>query len=533
MTITEWIKQRVLKWLGIEHLSQSPNDERYRFISDEETVRRQRLDECRIWYYGDGDELENYYMGREMGGNAEEPIYNRNKPNYFWGIAVAKGEKPVKKVHSGLPKAIVDTLSNVIGAPDISSVSEEDDAYLKAILDANDFAHRLTQEARPLTLVEGWGAWKVNFDKDVSDVPTLRYYEGKDVDFAVRGGTLIGVIFKDYYKAGGRDYVLLETRRVDHGDSIIEFELYRLEKSNEAERVPLSELPELAGIPEQGYVLKGLKRLLAVPCRYFHDVFNKDYGRSIFAGKIDLFDDLDQTLSQASQTDRVSTPVEYYPVDLLERDGNGQTKLPSVYNRQFVAVPSYPDGDGKSSSKIDTSQPVLNFAQYSERAQFLVNEILTGVLSPASMGIDVSRKDNADAQREKEKVTMFTRSNVISSETRELKSLFEVALILKEYMDTGSVTIRPREISVKYQEFASPTFDSLSKTLLPVWQAGAMSDEMFADKLYGDSLSPEEKKREIEALKANRERDSADLEALMGDRGEGADETAEASGIAD
>ena len=61
MTLIERIKQRILKFLGLEHLSDNPNSERYTFINDEETVKRQHLDECRIWYIGDSDELQNYY----------------------------------------------------------------------------------------------------------------------------------------------------------------------------------------------------------------------------------------------------------------------------------------------------------------------------------------------------------------------------------------------------------------------------------------------------------------------------------------
>ena len=83
MTILQQIKRRILRWLGLERLSDDPASRRYDFINSEETVRRQRLEECRIWYVGDSDELENFYTGRNTGGNAEEPIYNRNKWNYF------------------------------------------------------------------------------------------------------------------------------------------------------------------------------------------------------------------------------------------------------------------------------------------------------------------------------------------------------------------------------------------------------------------------------------------------------------------
>jgi hypothetical protein len=104
MTIFDKIRQRILKMLGVEHLGSNPNSTRFTFINDENTVKRQKLEEVRIWYVGDSDELQNYYTNRDLSGNAREPIYNRSKPNYFWGIAV--GELPVKKVHSGIPRAI-------------------------------------------------------------------------------------------------------------------------------------------------------------------------------------------------------------------------------------------------------------------------------------------------------------------------------------------------------------------------------------------------------------------------------------------
>lgn len=508
MTIFDKIKQRILKFLGIEHLGGDPNSDRFTFINDENTVKRQKLDEVRIWYVGDSDELQNYYTNRDLSGNAKEPIYNRNKPNYFWGIAVT--ELPVKKVHSGIPRAIIDTLSNAIGMPNIDCEAKHDELY--KIIEVNNFTNKLTQEARPLTLVEGWGGWKIVFDKELCDYPIIQYYEGKDVEYVVKNGMIIGMIFKDFYKCKGKDYVLMETRRIDGGDSLIEYELFRLDKSNSVTQVPLTEIDELSHLPENGYRIEGLKKVLGVPSRYFFDLFDKDHGRSIFTGKLDIFDDIDQCLSQASQTDRVSTPVEYYPVDVLTRNGkNGETEMPSVYNRQFIKSVSFPDGDGKLQGEIKTTQPDLHYDQYIERYHSLIDIAITGVLSPASMGIDVSKKDNADAQREKEKVTIFTRNNVIDSETKELKELFALCLMIKEYMDTDMISLMEYDISVKYCEFANPTFESMSKILLPMWTSGAISTEMYVDKLYGDALSDEEKQIEIAKLEENKKQDNLDL----------------------
>ena len=510
MTIFDKIRQRILKFLRIEHLSEDPNSSRYTFINDIETVKKQKLEEYRIWYVGDSDELQNFYTNRDLSGNAREPIYNRNKPNYFWGISVKGEEQPIKKVHSGVPKSIIDTTCNVIGMPELSCEGFDD--VISDICDVNDFTKKLTQESRPLTMVEGWGGWKIIFDKDLCDHPIFQFYEGKDVEFVVKKGIVIGMVFKDYYKIKNKDYVLLETRRIDDaGNSIIEFELYRLDKSNEVTRVELSCVPELSDLPEQGYCIEGLKEVLGVPSRYLFNLFDKDYGRSFFEGKLDIFDDMDQCLSQASQTDRVSTPVEYYPADLMDRTRDGATTLPNIYNRQFVSYPSYPDGDGHINTEIQTTQPQLNYSQYVERFKSLCDVALTGLLSPATMGFDIAKKDNADAQREKEKVTIFTRDNIINAETKQLKKLFKLALMMQEYMDTGSISMRDYDVSVKYCEFANPSFESLSAILLPMWTSGAISTEMYVNKLYGDSLSDEEKMQEIAKLEENKEKDNMQM----------------------
>ena len=303
----------------------------------------------------------------------------------------------------------------------------------------------------------------------------------------------------------------METRRIDNGDSVIEFELYRLDKSNTVTKVELDTIDELADLPKEGLRIPGLKKILGVPTRYFFDVFDKDHVRSIFTGKLDIFDDLDQCLSQASQTDRVSTPVEYYPVDVIDRGANGETGLPKVYNRQYVKSISFPDGDGQLQGRIETTQPQLNFDQYITRFKSLIDVAITGILSPASMGIDIAKKDNADAQREKEKVTIMTRNNVIASETNELKELFSLVLMVQEYMDTDTISLTDYDVSIKYCEFANPTFESMSQILLPMWTSGAISTEKYVEKLYGDSLSDAEKATEIAKLEENRQKDTLSL----------------------
>ena len=73
-------------------------------------------------------------------------------------------------------------------------------------------------------------------------------------------------------------------------------------------------------------------------------------------------------------------------------------------------------------------------------------------------------------------------------------------LCVQEYLDNDEITIKKYDISVKYGEFADASFESKLTSLTPAMQAQIMSPKMFVDKLYGDSLTEEEKKREIEYI---------------------------------
>lgn len=521
MTILEATLDRIQKCSNLIKLDANPNSERFDFISDIETVELQKLQENRIWYVGDSNELQNYYTNRGISGNAKEPIYNRNKPQYFWGVAVGED---FKKVHSGVPHAIVKTISDIIGMPVITS--EKYQKSIDKLLKDNDFTHLLTEAARPFTCVEGYGAWKpiINqFSKSVQ----WEYYEGEYVKFAYKGGKLIGIIYQDFYEYQSKKYVLLETRRVGNDElgvksgSIIEWELYLLSKGNgektDIHRVPLDTIPELSDLDENGLFFEGVGIPLGVACKYFYDINNKKYGRSIFTGKLDIFDDIDQCLSQASQTDRVSTPVEYYPVDMLERGKYGDIELPKVFNRQFLKKETIPNGDGKSNDDITTTQPELNFEQYTNRYNALINVALIGTLSPATLGFDIAKKDNAEAQREKEKVSIHTTNSIKDGETRQIKDLIRISIMLQSWIDRKGNSFDiigddfDKDISIKYSDFAAPSEVTVMKELLPAFNAGAISDELFVEKVYGDSLSDEEKEKEVEAIKGKREADNLEM----------------------
>ena len=507
MNLLDIIRKRIIKFLGLEQLNENPYAERLTFISDDENIIRQNIEEFRTWYIGSSDELLNYYTNEQMYGTMREPIYNRNRRKYFWAISSEEGD--IKRVHSGIPNAIISTLVNAIGNFKVKSGDKELKKFIDGLVKDTDLLHIINQQQMPLTIVEGWGAFKVNFDKNLSNKPIFVYYEAQNVDFIYKYGILLGIIFKDYYKYKNKNYVLVETRRIKDKNSLIEYQLFEYDTKNNAKEVPLDTIPELEWL--ENLTIPNLNRILAVPSKFFFNPLNKNYGRSLFDGKIDLFDDLDQILSQDSQTIRVSTPVEYYPVDLLERQQNGIPQMPKVYNRQFIKVDGVPDGDGNSNGTITTTQPELHLDAYSEDARNKLDFILTGILSPATMGIDIAKKDNAEAQREKEKVTIMTRNNIIDRQEKIVKELIELGIMIEEYIRTGDITIKDYDFSIEYDEFANPSFENELTVLGSAWSDGQLSTERYVNLLWGDKLSEEDKQKEIMALDERRNQDNAQI----------------------
>ena len=522
MTILERMRARIRGVAGSVLKTKRPDDDRTTFINDNEKLGRMKLKEYDVWYDGDGDELLNFYTRENYIGFNYEPFYMRNKKNYFW--AISSTEAQIKRTHSGQPRNIVDTLVNIMPFPLISA--GEDTNKLQAVVRESGLEQVYKDEQLPLTLVEGWGCWKINWDKDVSDYPSVEYVSAENVDFIYKNGKIIGIVFKNYYTSDKKRYLLLETRSIEwkpnssaaegsEGERVLVItnELYELPMNMAAtdddtplKKVDLKTVPELESVEER-IEIGPFDKLFAVPCVLLGNTSRQwGYGRSIFTGKIDLFDDLDQALSQSSNAVRLSTPIEYIDEEYLERDKNGLPKKPKAYDRKYVMMKGQKNGDGLSTGQpVQITQPSIEFSRYSDHAVQILLQILNGILSPATLGIDIAKKDNAAAQREKEKVTIFTRNALINGEERILRSLMEQMLMAKEFMDTGAVSVHTYDISVKFNEFADDSFENKLEALGKAYDMEEISTDMYLNKLYGDTLSEEERAAEKEFLESARQ----------------------------
>lgn len=510
MTLKDFIRNKVLGLVGLSK-DTTPDKEKLTFINDADRLLKYKLKEYNVWYYGDGDELLNFYTRGNMFGFNTEPYYSRNKRNYFWSISST--ESDIKRTHSGQARNIVDTLVMITRYPILTVEGKDTNKLLQTIIKDCRLKDVYKNQQLPLTLIEGWGCYKINFDKDVSDYPYIIYYRAENVDFVVKSGRIVGCIFKDYYTDGdNKNYMLIETRSIKY-DKIedikyleITKELFTTNKNgefvSEVAYDDFEKIPELAGITKDEMYIRidNMSALLAVPTILFENVSNTfGYGRSIFTGKIDLFDDLDQCLSQSSNTVRRSTTTEYFNSDYLERDSKtGMPKQPKAFDRKYVIVTGQKDSDGgsKSNAPVQVTQPNLNLDQYSDQAVQILMQILNGIMSPATLGIDIAKKDNAEAQREKEKVTIFTRNAIIDSETDILKDLAVQLLYAYQLMHEGKINIWDYDITVKFSEFADDSYENKLEVLGAAFDNELLSEDMFMSKLYGQTLSEEEYERE-------------------------------------
>ena len=134
---------------------------------------------------------------------------------------------------------------------------------------------------------------------------------------------------------------------------------------------------------------------------------------------------------------------------------------------------------------------------------------ISGIMSPATLGIDIAKKDNADAQREKEKVTIFTRNNLLDEEEDVFVHVCSDLLVAYELMNLKKgeqLKCSEYDINVQYPEFANDSWEKKLEAVQTGWSGGLMSDKMAIDMLYGDSISDERKQEELDFLKEQRQK---------------------------
>ena len=434
----------------------------------------------RIWYRGDSNEIEQMYM--------QNPDWaDKHK---FWASKSTPGME-MRKIHTGLPGLIVRTLA-YITLTDMNdfdfSDSEKHGKTWEEISEDNDFKD-LINIALEEALAIGDGSFKVSFDTEISKYPILEWYPGERIEIVRKRGRIREIVFKTAYKENGKQYVLNER----YGYGYIKNELYHEEKP-----VPLNSIAATTGLSD--WIWEDKKIILAVPFFVFKSKKFAGRGGSIFDGKLDSFDAFDEAWSQWMDALRAGRARTYVPESYIPRDPKtGKLLTPNPFDNRFIVGDNNMSEDGKN--QISTEQPEIPQDSYQATYATALDLCLQGIISPSTLGIDVKKLDNADAQREKEKATLYTRNAIVEALQDMLPKLVSTAL--NAYNILNKRAVEEIKVDIPFGEYANPSFESQVETLAKA-RPGApiMSIEAQVEELYGDSKDETWKKEEIARLRA-------------------------------
>ena len=389
-----------------------------------------------IWYRGVSEELSQLYD--QVDGDKTR----------FWAAKCSPG-LAIRKIHVGLPAMMVDMLASII---------------------------------------VGDGAFKLSIDTNLSQYPIIEFYPGDRVEIIRERGRVKEVVFKTVYTVKNQEYILLET----YGKGYITYMLTRDNKECD-----ISTVPELAGLRPVTWEDKSF--MMAIPLMFYKSAKFKGRGKSIYDSKIDEFDALDEAWSQWMDALRHNRTKEYIPENLLPRNpSNGEVMLPNSFDNAYIQYSS-PMAEG-ASYKIEREQSEIPHEGYLATYITALDLCLQGIMSPSTLGIDVKKLDNAEATREKEKATLYTRNNIVNQLQKVLPKLVKMTL---QAIDTlNNATTQEIDVDVTFGEYANPSFESQVETVSKAKQGGIMSVEASVDELYGDTKDDEWKQEEVARLKA-------------------------------
>ena len=471
--MNETIKRGIRSWLNV--VPASENCIQINEVLDFETNAIRN----RIWYRGDGNELEQMYQ--------QAPEYaDRYK---FWASRCTPGME-MRKIHTGLPGLIIRILSGIVldDMNDFDFAGNDQQSQLwEDIAKDNKFTRKMEKALKEVLYI-GDGAFKVTIDTSVSKYPILEWYPGERVEIVRNRDRVKEIVFKTPYKMGYRQYILYE----HYGYGYIRNELCEGDT-----QVPLDAIDATKDIKDVSF---DETVILAVSIQVYESTKFEGRGGSIFDGKLDSFDAFDEAWSQWMDALRAGRAKTYVPDCLVPHDPEtGQIIKPNPFDNRYFAADN--DMSEKADNKVSTDQPVIPHDSYLASYCTALDLCLQGVISPSTLGIDVKKLDNAEAQREKEKATLYTRNAIVEALQETLPEL--VGAAINAYHILLNQPIEEVKVDIPFGEYANPSFESQVETLAKA-RPGVpmMSIEAQVEELYGDTKDEKWKQEEIARLKA-------------------------------
>ena len=221
-------------------------------------------------------------------------------------------------------------------------------------------------------------------------------------------------------------------------------------------------------------------------------------GKSLFDGKLDNFDAFDEVWSQWMLALRKGQIKTYIPESLLPRDPKtGVILRGSDFDNDYISIEESISEDNKS--KIETTQGQIQHDALLSTYITALDQCLTGLISPSTLGIDTKKIDNAEATREKEKTTLYKRNQIIDVLTKTIANIVDITFKVYDTMNDKEIT--KTEAVANFGGYANPSFEAQVETVGKAKTNGIMSIEASIDELYGDTKDDKWKQEEVKRIK--------------------------------
>lgn len=431
----------------------------------------------RIWYRGDSNELEQMYQQ-----SAE--YADKYK---FWASKCSPGME-MRKIHTGLPGLIVRVLTAIAltDMNDFDFESGKQAGIWKEIEKQNKLRKKMNRALREALYV-GDGAWKITLNTKKSQYPYISWYSGDRIELDYDGDDLREVVFKSQRELNGKTYILYE----HYGYGYIHYEMACGEEECSA-----ADIKNATGLVDWKF---DESLILAVPFQIYESTKWEGRGGSIFDGKLDSFDAFDEAWSQWMDALRAGRARTFIPESYIPRNPQtGELLRPNPFDNRFIAGEDNMAEGAKN--QISTEQPAIPHDSYLASYITALDLCLQGIISPSTLGIDTKKLDNAEAQREKEKTTLYTRDAIVGALQDTLPEL--IGSCINAYHVLMKEQTEEVKVDIPFGEYANPSFESQVETVAKGKQGGIMSIEASVEELYGDSKDEKWKAEEVARLKA-------------------------------
>lgn len=475
MGIMDNVKRRLQSWLNI-------NPPLAMMINIQEVLDYEgNAIKNRIWYRGDSNEIEQLYW--QIPKHASSTMYQM-----FWSSRPTPGME-MRKIHTGLPATIVDLLAGIV----TSSLNDVDFGGNEPIqelwvehIDKENHIKSIVEKCVKEVLFIGDGAFKISLDSELSDYPIVEFYAGDKVKYECKRGRVQEVVFRSFFEVDNNKYELRE----HYGHGYIDYELFKGDAQIDIGSV--AEFSQYQRVEWDG------NDMMCVPVKFYTSNKFENRGQSIFDRKIDAFDSLDEAYSQWIDALRAGRTKEYIPISLIPRDPEtGKVLRPNAFDNRYIQTDA--DMKERAGNMITTQSGDIRHDSYMATYSTALDLCLQGLMSPSTLGIDVKKLDNAEAQREKEKVTLYTRDVIIEALQPKIEELIDI--VIKTYYRSINEIAPEYTIDITFQDYANPSFESQIETIGKGRMDGILSIEACVDELYGDDKDEDWKKEEVERLK--------------------------------